>query len=238
RPYGKGWAAYGTTRLWQDWPPGNPAFDAFHRDLFGFSSPIALAQAGGVVSEDDVALFEDGSILLLKQRGEPSEVLVRNPRGTIFRISGGVQQIRAVGTSANSALVFGGRGLQLAEPLPIETTTEAERLLVQVAAYSEEIISLVFYGPATRIAPRDGGSLGVVAGGDATARVRIRSGEYKLEPGSRHEIRVQQLREERSSLGELTVRGSGTLAFDTPANSVVTIKPVGEGEPEPSTPGG
>ena len=234
RPEDKGWAVYATTRLWQDWLPGNAAFDAFHRDLFGLTSAIALKQAEGVTSQDDVSLFADGSVMLLKRRTEPGEVLLRNPKGTVYRIWGGMEEIRPSSASNNSLLVFGRSGLQVAEPLPIEMATDAPRLLVQMVDYSEEGLSFALYGPATRVTAHKEAGLGVDAGGAAIAQVRIARGAYRVTRGSRHEIRIRGLREQKGALSELTVGADGVLAFDAPANTVVTVKRAAEAQASPA----
>jgi hypothetical protein len=230
RPEGKGWAVCATTRLWQDWLPGNPAFDAFHRDLFGLSSPIALKQTTGVAPDDDVGLFEDGSVMLLKRRPEPSEVLLRNPRGTVYHIWGGMEEIRPASASDNSLLIFGYSGLQVAEPVPIEITTDAPRLLVQMVDYSAERVSFALYGPATRVKAHEKAGLAAEAAGEAIAHVRIARGAYRVVRRTRHEIRIEGLLPNTGTLSEVTVGADGVLAFDAPANTVVTVKRAPEGE--------
>ena len=225
RPQEQGWALYATTRLWQNWGPGNAAFDAFHRDLFGFASPIALKQSEGVVPGDDFAAFEDGSVMLLKRSREPTEILLRNPKGRVYRIWGGMEEIRSAKVSPNSALIFGRGGLQPAEPLPIEVSSDAQRLLVQMVDYSPEGVSFALYGPATQIAANQSAGVSVTPGGDATARVRIARGAYVVRPGSRHEIRIRPLAAPQGALSEVTVGRDGILTFEASANTVVTIKP-------------
>jgi hypothetical protein len=229
RPQEQGWALYGTTRLWQDWRPGNPAFDAFHRDLFGFTSPIALKQDTGVVPEHEFGVFEDGSVMLLKSGREFTEILVRNPQGRVYRIWGGMQEIRPAGASANSVLIFGGSGLRLAEPVPIEVSSDPGRVLAQVVDYAAEGVSFILYGPETRVAADASGGLSATPGGEATARVRIGRGAYAVRPGSRHEIRIRPLAKQQGALSEVTVGRDGVLTFDAPANTVITITRVSAG---------
>lgn len=226
RQHDKGWASYATTRLWQNWEPGNPAFDAFHRDLFGFGSGIALNQATGVVPEEDFALFDDGSVMLIKHRQEPTYVVLRNPTGRIYRISGGMEEVRSAGVSPNSGLIFGRIGLQVAEPLPIEVATDAGRVSVQVVEYGEEGVSLALYGPASLIAGDPKAGLSAVPGGEGLAHVRIARGAYPVTPGSRHEVRIRPLTEQKGVLAEFTAGRDSVLAFDAPANTVVTVKRV------------
>jgi len=227
RQHGDGWAVYATTRLWQGWQPGNAAFDAFHRDLLGYGSPLALAQPVGIVPDNDVSAFEDGSIMLLKRVDGPASVLLRNPKGTIYRIWGGIQELHAARESVNSVLTFGRSGLQVAEPLPIAISTDAARVLVQLVDYSEEGISLALYGAASQVATPESAGVTVSPGGAGMAHMRIGRGAYVVRPGSRHEISIRQLQKTQSSMAELTVGRDGVLAFDAPANTVVTIKRAG-----------
>jgi len=229
RPQEQGWALYGTTRLWQDWRLGNPAFDVFHRDLFGFASPIALKQDAGVVPEHEFGAFEDGSLMLLKRGRELTEILLRNPRGRVYRIWGGMQEIRPASASANSLLIFGRSGFQLAEPLPVEVSVETERVLVQMVDYSAEGASLVLYGPGTQIAADASAGLSATPAGEVTARVRIARGAYAVRPGSRHEIRIRPLAKQQGALSEVTVGRDGILSFDAPANTVIIIRRVSAG---------
>jgi len=224
RQHEKGWALYATTRLWQNWEPGNPAFDAFHRDLFGLGSRIALNQAAGVVPEEDFALFDDGSVMLIKHRQEPTYIVLRNPTGRIYRIWGGMQEIRPATVSPNSGLIFGRNGLQVAEPLPIEVSTGSGRVLVQMMEYGEEGISLALYGPATLITADPKAGLGATPGGEALAHIRIARGAYPVTPGSRHEVRIRPLTEEKGALAEFAAGRDSVLAFDALANTVVTVK--------------
>jgi hypothetical protein len=250
RQLAAGWAVYATTRLWQNWPPGEATFDAFHRDLLGFDSPIALKRPARLFAPgDDVAAFQDGSIMLLKARppaagkAEPTELLLRNPTGRVYQVVGGMQEIRSADVSANSLLTFGRPGLQVAEPLPIEVSVVGAHgrapVQVQVVSYGPEGISFALYGPATKLLTSAEGVSAVTAGGEATAHVRISpafggqagagapaAGQYRVRRGSRHEIAIRRLRDERSALRTITVGEEGVLAFDAPANTVVTIKPL------------
>ena len=236
RPVGKGWALYATTRLWQNWLPGNIAFDAFHRDLIGLNSPVALKLTRGFSGADDMSAFRDGSIMALSRSREPTEVLVRNPAGRVYRIWDGIQEIRSARASANSLLMFARGGLQVADPLPIEVSTDASRVLVQVVAYEEDGMSLVLYGPATRLAAQQRAALTVTAGGEATAHIRISRGAYPVWKGSRHEVRIRPLLEEQGAVRVVTADEDGVLSFDAPANAVVTIKRLPPGEKSPRAP--
>ncbi|HUT73888.1 MAG TPA: hypothetical protein VM221_03505 [Armatimonadota bacterium] len=229
RQAGRGWALYATTRLWQNWLPGDAVFDAFHSDLLGLDSPIAVKRPPGLIPQDAVGLYQDGSVMVLKRSSAPTEVLLRNPEGRVYRIRGGMQEIRPAGASPNSLLIFGHAGLQAADPLPIEISTEALRVTVAVAAYADGAVSLALYGPASRLAPRPGSELAVAAGGEATAHVRISSGDYRVRRGSRHEIAIRGLLGRGLQVRTMTAGEDGVLAFDAPANTVVTVTPVAGG---------
>jgi hypothetical protein len=224
RQHGAGWAVYATTRLWQNWQPGNAAFDAFHRDLFGYASPLALAQPAGATPDNEVSAFEDGSIMLLKRADAPVSVLVRNPQGTIYRLWGGVQEIQPARESASSVLTFGRAGLQVAEPLPIAVSTDSGGLLVQLVDYSEQGVSFALYGPGSQVTVQARAGVAISPGGAGVAHVRMRRGAYVVRPGSRHEIRIRQLEKTQAAMAEVTVGRDGVLVFDAPANTVVTIK--------------
>jgi hypothetical protein len=132
--------------------------------------------------------------------------------------------------------MFGRGGLQVADPLPIEVSTDASRVLVQVVAYEEDGMSFALYGPATRLATQQRVALTVTAGGEATAHIRIGRGAYPVWKGSRHEVRIRALLEEQGAVRVATAGEDGVLAFDAPANAVVTIRRLQPGEASPRAP--
>lgn len=225
RPVGKGYAFYATSRLWEEWLPGNPVFDKLFGDLIGPNSEVAVVAPASLASRCEVVPRADGGLLINNATPEMAQVLVANPQRRVYRMPGGVQSIRPEGNSANSLFVVPAGQLIAAEPLPITVTPLELPAYVQVATYKREQIVLVIHPGTSAVQPDVAGRLAVMPAGAVAVDVVIKDGVYPVAPGSAHLVIGKPLTADKPWEQAYKADAAGVLSFRCASGgSVITIK--------------
>jgi hypothetical protein len=225
RASGKGWALYGTTRLWEDWLPGNAVFEKVFGDLMGPGCTVAVKAPGGLTSACEVAPYADGGLLIHNSGGSAAQVLVENPERRVYRMPGGVQSLRPKETSGNSLLMVPAGRLMPAQALPVSVTPVQVPAYVQVLEYSEEQIVLAVHGGQSRVRPDAEGRLAVLPAGAVEVDVTVKDGAYPVAPRSAHLVTGKPFSKGKTWHEVCKADAAGVVSFRCgSAGSVITIR--------------
>jgi|GEM_PF-1314699 len=225
RASGKGWALYGTTRLWEEWLPGNAVFEKVFGDLMGPGCTVAVKAPAGLTSACEVAPYADGGLLIHNSGGSAAQVLVENPEGRVYRMPGGVQSVRPKETSGNSLLMVPAGRLMPAQALPVSVTPVQVPAYVQVLEYSEKQIVLAVHGGQSRVRPDAEGRLAVLPAGAVEVDVTVKDGAYPVAPRSAHLVTGKPLSKGKAWHKACKADAAGVVSFRcASAGSLITIR--------------
>ena len=218
--YGLGLGVFCTTRLWANWAPGDPAFQAFHYDLWARRAAYELHTPGLFAGEIELCTGDDSFWLLNLGRDMTlAEIIAHQANNRIY--AGGFCQFSA--TDRQPSGRRSGR-VVVTVPVPRLRLTKVMALPVEIKPHYGEVSAVLFTcrpdlvdlqvagsGAALRSSRSSGWQLGY--GAPTPVRITLRAGEYAIAPLSRHQVEVDY---DLQPLRRLTIHAdhSGRLRFD------------------------
>ena len=218
--YGLGLGVFCTTRLWADWSPGDPAFQAFHYDLWARRAAYELHAPGLFAGDIEVCAGGDSFWLLnLGRDVAMAELAAHQAANRIY--AGGFCRF-----SATDRLASGRRSgrVVVTVPVPRLRLTRVMALPIEIKPHYGEASAVLLTcrpdlvdlqvaggGAALRRAGSSGWQLGY--GAPTPVRVMLRPGEYAIAPLSRHHVEVEY---DFQPVSRFSVQAdhSGRLRFD------------------------
>lgn len=225
RPMGKGWAIYGSCRLWEYWLPGKPFFAEMFGDLLGPRADLALEQPGGVLPEITCCLLADGTVMVSDPGVGVASLLLRSRDGRLVWAPGAVQEVPSQPALAPSRITFLRQPLLVMQPIPVEVVALGSRVLVQVGEYKPDRVRLVGFGADSEV-HQVGPRLDVAPRGRTRCAFSMLSGVYPIAPGSKHRLEILQSGDAKPAVKTLTADSQGRLRFEVDCGlTYLTVTP-------------
>jgi hypothetical protein len=196
RNVGPGVSFFATHRLWAGWLPGNRLFNEFHGDLWQRRATVELLGGPFVAPGLELAESDEGAVVLYNP-GDLCRIRIALYAGGHRLYSGAVCQFSAA-LMDETGLRTGGVLATLdaprhasAElvPVPVEIRPLAGICTAQLTDYGQDALRFTIAGERSAPEGRPG-ALAPSRGWPKPVRLTVRSGAYRITPGSRHLLRA------------------------------------------------
>jgi len=227
---GKGFAVYSPEFLYENWDSSYADFNDFHDRVLAYGSDLEMTEPEGVWPGPAATFFEDWSVGVASPYGVPTSVLARGAGNQVYWVPSGAVRVYSAATGDRVELLFPGWPLARAVTVPIYVWPLEEEgvAAVSVVQYDGDGIELALTGTGNVPRVRDGEV--EMVGGEATlVSIEVKSGAYRVSPGSVHRVVVRQGAAGRTS-AEWEVMpdpDTGALVIEiTIGQTRITIEPV------------
>jgi Beta-galactosidase len=196
RIVGPGAAFFATHELWANWFPPHRLFDEFHADLWQRRATVELIGGSFVTSGVELVGSDDGSVALYNpgdlRRAQLALYAAQHRffQGAVCQFTAALTDEAGMRTGGVLATVDLPRhAVTILRPAPVELRPHVGTSTASLDEYGAQAIRLTVAG--LRSAPSGApGRLAVSRGTPQLVRLTVRSGEYRVTPGSRHTLRV------------------------------------------------
>ncbi|MGD9497893.1 MAG: beta-galactosidase [Armatimonadota bacterium] len=216
---GLGLTLFAPFPAWSHWPPQDALHAAIHGDLMARRARYRVVGAG--FADPGIGLAgSDRAVHLLSRSGATSaQVLAAAADHRVylgaactFSAAARTAEGRRTGTALLTVEITPG-GMAHCEAIPVRVRPEAGEAHARVVVYAPGMIALDVggQGAAWGRAPRDG-PIGYHGAEPVRVRFTINDGTYPVEPGSSHEVRLEQGRDQPQT-ATITADHRGRLDF-------------------------
>ena len=229
---GEGLCLLATHTLWGKWRRGQRGWEEFHHDLLARRARYGLLDQPGLLPSD-LDISSDGEWLFVLNMSQAEQLARIHVPGAAHRAClGGFAhfstQLRdASGRPGGDAIVsLPAQPLEIAAArlVPVEVRPREGEAVAEVTAYGEGMIQLTVAGQGASVQRRRGGYR-LVRGRYSTVRLVITSGGYRVTPGSRHTLTIEESGRERKAFG-VTADEQGRLVYEDRIRlAELTVKP-------------
>lgn len=236
---GRGIALYATTRLWEAWPPSDPLYQAFHKDLFARRANVVLQTREGLYPRSILAGATESGVWAYNTTDVGQRVRL---------VAGGAHSRIHLDTAARVVAAFrrpGGMpsGSELLSlHVPAHTAVQAHALPIAVEPFTDNATTIGHrYGPDgvefeiagadAELIPQRGGKIRLYAARAVTVRVTVESGTYQAPPGSMHRVTISRRGQSTPPVVlELEADEKGRVRFTRPfVRHIIRIEPIERG---------